>query len=60
MFDKSLLDFFELSHILRRDHNISLTEYNQMLPWHLDVYLSLIRRDQEEAKEKYKKGSQSF
>lgn len=29
-----------------------MTEYNAMLPWHLDVELSLIKRDQEEEAER--------
>lgn len=50
--EKQLLDYFELGKILREEHDVSMSEYNMMLPWHLDVELSLIRRDQEEKKQK--------
>lgn len=46
MFDLSLLDYFEIGHIFKRDNNISLSEYNAMLPWHREVYISFIKRDQ--------------
>lgn len=47
---KSLMSYFEIGHILCEGHNINSTEYNAMLPWHLDVKLALIRRDQDEKK----------
>lgn len=47
---KSLLTYFELGQELRLRHNISETEYNASLPWHVDVKWSLIMRDIEEKK----------
>lgn len=47
MFELDLLEYFEIGHIMKRDCNISLTEYNAMLPWHREVYIQLIKRDQQ-------------
>lgn len=58
---RSLMEYFELQHLLKEKGNISITEFNAMLPWTLDVELSLMRRDQEEARNKAStKGNQSF
>ncbi len=47
MFELDLMEYFEIGHILNRDCNISLTEYNAMLPWYREVQIQLIKRDQQ-------------
>ena len=47
-----LLTYFEIQHILMESGKISMTEYNAMLPWHLDIELSLIKKDQAEKAER--------
>lgn len=47
---KTLESYFRLSHELRERHNISLTEYNSMIPWHLGVYVDLIYEEMQERK----------
>jgi len=47
MFELELIEYFEIGHILKRDCDITLTEYNAMLPWHREVYTTLIKRDQQ-------------
>lgn len=49
---KSLETYFRLGHELRERHNTSWTEYNQMIPWHLDVMVSLIHEELEMKKSK--------
>ncbi|BAU40015.1 hypothetical protein [Ralstonia phage RSP15] len=51
---KTLESYFRLAHELRERHNISLTEYNAMVPWHLGVYVDLIYEELE-AKKNQKK-----
>lgn len=46
---RDLMEYFRLQHLLK-DKGISITEYNAMLPWTLDVEISLMRLDQEQAK----------
>jgi len=41
------MEYFELQHLLKKSGNISITEFNAMLPWTLDVELQLMRKDQE-------------
>lgn len=49
MFDgHDLMSYHETLHIMSK-HGVSLSEVTAMLPWHLDVRLQLILRDQEEA-----------
>ena len=50
MFEMEWIDYFELSNTLRTHSNMSLTEFNALAPWHLEIYLALIRREQEERK----------
>lgn len=45
MFDMDLLTYFELGHSLRAHHNISMTEYNAMMPWHRDINVELIKQE---------------
>lgn len=47
-----LLSYFETQHILLKSGSMSMTEYNALIPWQLDVILSLMKRDQEEKMEK--------
>ena len=49
---KDLLQYFEIGHALRTRHSLSLTEYNALIPWHLDVMLSQIHNDMEESKQR--------
>lgn len=52
---KGLMEYFELMHLIR-EKGISITEYNALVPWMLDVELSLMRRDQEAEKRKPQTG----
>ncbi len=48
---KSLLEYFRLQHLLTgKNGRMSITEYNALLPWMLDVEVSMIQQDQEEEK----------
>ena len=58
---RSLVSYYEIAHILKKDYNISFTEYNMMLPYGLEAELMLIRRDlQEEKEHKQRQLSQGF
>jgi hypothetical protein len=46
----SLEDYFLLSRELSKSQHISLTEFNDMPPWRLHVYLELINTELEEKK----------
>jgi len=46
-----LFSYFETGHFLKEHGNISLEEYNAMLPWHLDANLSLMKRDAEQRRQ---------
>lgn len=46
---QTVLNLLELSHILMKDHKISLTEFYNMLPWMLEVKLSMITNDYQES-----------
>lgn len=48
MFDgHNMMSYHETMHIMSKN-GLSLTEYNAMLPWHLDVKIQFILKDQEE------------
>lgn len=59
MFDgRDLLSYHETLHIMTK-HGLSITEVNSMLPWHLDVKIQLILRDQQEANERKRRQQQT-
>ncbi len=45
------MDYFELQHLLKESGKMSITEYNAMLPWTLDVEFALMRRAQEDRRQ---------
>lgn len=49
---RSLIHYFEFQHLLRETGKMSITEFNAMLPWTFDVEFALMKRDQEERKNK--------
>lgn len=57
---KTLMSYFEVGHLLSEKHSVTLTEYNSMLPWHIDVKLSLMRRDQEIRQQQMAQNSNPF
>lgn len=56
---KTVLDVLELSHVMQRDHNVSLTEYYAMTPWMLFVKLTQIERDLDEEAERARRRNAS-
>ena len=56
MFELDLMDYFEIGHIFKRDCNIPLTEYNAMLPWHREVHIALVKRDQIAEQQRQQRG----
>lgn len=48
MFDVDLVTYFTLGQALCKHQGITLTEYNQMMVWHRDVHVELIKQRIEE------------
>ncbi len=48
MFDIDLITYFNLGQTLCKQQGITLTEYNQMMVWHRDVHVELIKQRIEE------------
>ena len=57
---KGMMDYFEIGHQLSEKNNLSLTEYNAMLPWHLSIKVALIARDFEDKKARMAKQQNPF
>lgn len=56
MFERNLFEYFETGNLLAQLFGISMTEYNAMMPWHLFVYLTLIRNEQEKKRDRALQG----
>lgn len=50
-----LVSYFKNSHTLQQKFKMTLTEINNMIPWHLDVRMELLLQDQEKEKEAARK-----
>lgn len=48
-------NYFRLNFAMKKHHNFSLTEIEDMLPWERDVYVSLIKEWVEEEKQRMSK-----
>lgn len=44
----SLLAYYEMNHVLKRQHGFSINEIESMIPFERDIYSDLIIRDMKE------------
>lgn len=53
--DEDLYSYYKVNFVLSYNHDYSLTELEDMLPWERDIYLSMLAEQIEKEKEEQRK-----